>query len=922
MLPYINVIFRDLQRHIDLLHISEAYADRKKKIDSVMKKESKPFITAVQKAFLSNEESITIQSSKHMGPLGNRDRRFDNLKKIFDDDPLDGKDGYTHSWSSLAVTSNGGQIVVLDYQGKSRWYNVFKTTENEDAELTLPAAKLRIEEAYPVNNFNVQDDTLDCNQTSFKGIEISENSNGTFQLVLMKSRENFQISKVLHTPEDNSRTTQMVTNIRKQKSDLLDGCVLSNGISNTYHSFAMIDSLGKIYINDLNRLEESSPNKCIASLEDCDAPSPENYEYRWASLNASSTGDYLFATTRKFIRLYDLRSRPQYEGNCLKLFSIPLNRDIESSSEMIGGVTNSHVSSEGLMYFCSNLRIGAIDKRMPGRVYSQIQLHNNPSLSKKVVVPSGITSFSAMCPSNDNQSRLDYLAAWMPYSNTSRINHPTAIVTCFNQSYNFCGCNSNAIRNLPLSLEECQNHDHSNISQAPLVVRGKPLRIAGPLSCIDFSNQEMTNRLSLPCTGFIMAKLQESHRTRSSDLSVISANIAGDIFMTDLSEYNQKIDNEFASSPKSNNYNWKNINFKSTNLSDRIEQLSEEFVNKWWYNESSVSDQSSNNSNQFSEVRFGHLKRANFIFNLKPNAYLNSNIKRKKSNKSQTIDEEIEHIKNIKNMKSVTVNNTNISIPVENLKDIFIESTDRKKNFEFTKEYKLAVQVAGRLDSLGRINFSKELKILQDHAETQNMLEIMSKLKPNVDLNSSSDIEQKATASEGIMVKIKGKSTLIPKDIVNGVLVESNTSGQCVSFTKEYKLAAIAAGRGTSSGRFSSTKELKLLKLQATKRKKQEVFEKVRNRRKMRRPDEQIKKDSLRHREWKDNMKEYCPTASRYGQFSESCPSLKVINPHNYTGEQGIRANEQISDTQQNVTPRISRINYYDITKSHIQTGH
>ena len=83
MLPYINVIFRDLQRHIDLLYISEAYADRKKKIDSVMKKESKPFITAVQKAFLSNEESITIQSSKFNEPTKRVVRTSSIFVRIF-----------------------------------------------------------------------------------------------------------------------------------------------------------------------------------------------------------------------------------------------------------------------------------------------------------------------------------------------------------------------------------------------------------------------------------------------------------------------------------------------------------------------------------------------------------------------------------------------------------------------------------------------------------------------------------------------------------------------------------------------------------------------------------------------------------------------------------------------------------------------
>ena len=172
-------------------------------------------------------------------------------------------------------------------------------------------------------------------------------------------------------------------------------------------------------------------------------------------------------------------------------------------------------------------------------------------------------------------------------------------------------------------MEECQNGDHSDISTAPLVIRGKPLRIGGPQCCIDFSDEQLYNRLLLPCTGSVITRLHASKFNGSSDLSILTTNVAGDIFMTALSE-NKEQDYKITSS-NIHVYDWKHIGSENITLTDKTEQLREELINKWWITESTFKDESSNDSNVEIEMRFGHLKTANHIFQLKPNACLDSN---------------------------------------------------------------------------------------------------------------------------------------------------------------------------------------------------------------------------------------------------------------------------------------------------------
>ena len=688
----IFVICRDVQSHIDLSHISEAYAARKKKLDILMRDEVKTFVTAIQKSFLSNDEPLSIHSytKRTLGRVGNRIRRFENFNKWLNEDPIDGKFGYTHSWSSLSATSDGKRIVTLNYQGKPIWYDIQENDNLIDDEQALPATTWKFKELEVKNDNNECSNQLESKHV-YKGVEIINGVGSSDTLILLKSRKNFQLQKIVPQSYENTISEQNITNMKADKRNILDGCLLPMGIPGFHNDIAMIDDSGKLYVQNLESVG-SSGKKCIGNLGD-EEDLPPNQDISWATVQASSTGDYLYTATRKAIKLFDLRSRPRYEGTNSKLFAIPKNRDNELSCEMIGGLLTTHDISENLLYFCSNIRIGAVDKRMPGRVYSQVQLHTSPSFSKKVALPSGLVSFSTVPHNDSSPSRLDYLAAWMPYSSTSHINFPTAIVACFDQSYNYCACrNSNAKQFLPFSLEECQNGDHSDGSRAPLVVRGKPLRIAGPLCCIDFSDDQMTNRISLPCTGFVISKLQGTKNQRSSRLSILSNNIAGDIFMTELAENKGKMEHDSTYSYKSNCYDWIDSNKQGTIDCDSMEQLREQLVKKWWVSESTFADVSSEHEGTMNQIRFGHLKRANIIFKLNPYAYLNS---------TSNAETQIGYKPPIK--KYVDDNGKK-----KHVNKILIDGNLRKMKSKYTKEYKLALSAAKLLDSSGRVSYWKE----------------------------------------------------------------------------------------------------------------------------------------------------------------------------------------------------------------------
>ena len=101
----------------------------------------------------------------------------------------------------------------------------------------------------------------------------------------------------------------------------------------------------------------------------------------WASLQASPSGDYLYGASRKSARLFDLRSRPKYDGGHVNLFS--LLSDTKRNYEMIGGITNTNAGigvRGGNIYLCTNFRMIVLDQRMPGKKFTVFRKRSTPWL--------------------------------------------------------------------------------------------------------------------------------------------------------------------------------------------------------------------------------------------------------------------------------------------------------------------------------------------------------------------------------------------------------------------------------------------------------------------------------------------------------------------------------------------------------------
>jgi len=303
----------------------------------------------------------------------------------------------------------------------------------------------------------------------------------------------------------------------------------------------------------------------------------------------------------------------------------------------MGGITNCWNTSTGVdlhggkIYLCTNLRMIALDQRMPGRVCAQMMLYPNPSYSSKVAVPSGLAFCSTYTETNEDPSRLDYVAAWWPYSNSNTANAPAAMLGCFEQSYKYCSCHlpSMADRMPPLQFgEDCLNSDHSRIERAPTVVRGMPLRIAGPLTSVDFSNQPCIDRLSLPWTGLVMTTLGADAKSGSSPLSILASNVVGDIFLTDLTKENtmsSEVRNEREVGEQSMSYYWPSVDGYMTlkDTKEEIEKLREVWIENWWKEQVSENKRVSPLSLE-SSLHLSHMKTARCIYQLEPMASLSS----------------------------------------------------------------------------------------------------------------------------------------------------------------------------------------------------------------------------------------------------------------------------------------------------------
>ena len=610
--------------------IAENHANRKTKLQLLMKNESKAFITGVQKAYLADDGPLAVESKRYMGRYGNRDNRFKFLHQWLEKEPLGHRKGYNYGWSSLAASEDGCAVVALDNLGKHRWYKITKNKSFPDYLHDIPASRLKFEEYQ--QSANDQKSTIsNYNGDIPEGIEIVKGvgSTDTFQMFLLKLRNGVEIRKASFQGETMAMHEKTVSNFRLDKTALLDACVVSTGIYGAYDTFVTVDEKGKILMHNFESKSDASSKSIVGNLENQSMAGKDSFI--WASLKAPSTGNSLHGATRKSVHLFDIRSRPQYNSSSTKLFTILSDRSNEASHEMIGGITHDTEGSGEVIYFCTNVRIMAVDKRMPGRVYTQMLLHSTPSFSKKVALPSGIASASYNSMIDDNSSKLNYLTAWWPYSSASQANCPAAIVGCFDQSYNYCPCQirSGAVQSLGLNFEEsCVNGDHSRISSAPMVVRGLPLRIAGPLSCIDYSNQQTANRISLPLTGFTMTTLlNQKEKSSLGPISILSANIVGDIFLTELSRDPEQTSKEFRDDLLQS-YHWKrpksNNSVKQINEMNNTEKLREDWIKSWWIQECTDSNDPIGSSKSENQIRLSHLKKATVINRLKPFAHFNS----------------------------------------------------------------------------------------------------------------------------------------------------------------------------------------------------------------------------------------------------------------------------------------------------------
>ena len=607
--------------------MAEAHASRKRKLKVIMKRESWPFVTALQKASLLDDTPIRYEY-RILTRFGSRKCRYKRFGDWLEAEPFPYRKSYNYGWSSLAASGDGKTIVVLDHSGLEKWYRLTQNNQCESSLPEMPATRYKFEEIKFRSDCNRNTPILKANELIPEGIEIVQDvgSSDTFQMVLLKSRNLLEISKSTFTSEiANCRT---VANFSFKESSLADACILPSGIPGIYDSVAAVNDLGEITLQNFGTIDSSNQSSLIGKIKD----EKSTCLSIWAGLRPSPSGNNLYATTRKNVQLFDIRSRPRYEGGILSLLSISNNQNSDGY-EMIGGITTTPSIQAGngrTLYMCSNLRIVALDTRMPGRPCTQVMLHPSPSFSKKVAIPSGLASISFSSETGIDPSKLDYVAAWWQHSGTSQSNRPAAIMGCFDRSYEYCPCHirSAAVRSLSLNLDEsCVDSDHSKIDHAPMVVRGMPLRIAGPLSCLDFSNQPTADRLSLPWTGLVMTKLSDAAGiSNESPLSILSTNVVGDIFLTEISKSKSDFKCESGSSLNDPSYYWPSISSQHGKIvSESIEQLREDAIKSWWEKECQSSINTSLDSSSNNTLNLSHLKTAKRIYTLKPFVLLDSN---------------------------------------------------------------------------------------------------------------------------------------------------------------------------------------------------------------------------------------------------------------------------------------------------------
>ena len=906
-----------------------------------MRKEAPYFVTGIQKSILADDRPLRVQSGKHVGKWGDRITRLDTLKTLLSKQSVTEKNCYNYGWSSLSASEDGHSVVVLDHLGQIKWYKI-RENNSTSHNVPIPVAKWKFESAGSSKiHEKVNRHCFKTSQHAPEGLEIINGvgSSDTFQMLLLKSRKQVQIDKIFFQSDQNYKSQQNVIS-DKLNTKLLDACILSSGIPGLYDSYVIADENGDISLQNLYKRTVPSSKTIIGSLKD------ENLLFQstpvWGAIKASASGEYIYGATRKTIQLYDVRSRPRDHGSASLLFSIPRDRntakesvltEADGSLEMIGGIANDSQGSDRALCFSTNARIVTVDKRMPCRAYTQMRLHCSPSFSKKVSLPSGLASLSVLSTNDGNVSKLNYLASWWSYPSTNQHMFPTAIIGCFDESYAYCPCNARPQQALPVTLEDsCANGDHTNSNQAPIVVRGLPLHVGSPLNYIDFSDEPTANRLSLPWTGLTMTKkLSKSTKIEGSSLLIMGANSVGDIFLTDISRNSNHQDLSDLETQNFHSHYWESseicTSLQNHGESDEKEMMKEKWIKDWWTWENCVTDQCQLERNIENPFVFGKLKTAQMIHNLKPYSQISSDmdvsrigISKKTLENKMKFDKETNASEKDEVGKICAIltdcekvipetvdgykkeiNNRLAGKPdqKQNCKQMACE--DKAPYDDDTITSRKAVKDPNKPKRfIPSFIFFKnnEFKGVRKDNPTWKTLEVMREIKRRWDGLSEAQKEKykDMAAKDRVRYEEEMKTyQALPEEIRDELKINKD------------KIGRVSAMRNPSL--YPKVQEIREKALQNNRERR--AISRARNRRlkekKVRewpyQPSHTRKddKDLITFRRYRNSIK---------NRDKRACPKLKLIIPENYTGAQGLKSSDQLSENKLSSELHIRRSSY------------
>ena len=907
-----------------------------------MRKEAPYFVTGIQKSILADDRPLRVQSGKHVGKWGDRISRLDTLKTLLSKQSVSEKNCYNYGWSSLSASEDGHSVVVLDHLGKTKWYKI-RENDSTSNNVPIPVAKWKFESAEN-NEMHEKDHqhSLKIDKHVPEGLEIINGvgSSDTFQMLLLKSRKQVQINKIFFQSDQNYRSQQNVVS-DKLNTKLLDACVLSTGVPGLYDSYVMVDENGDISLQNLYKRTVLSSKTIVGSLRD------ENLLFQstpvWGAIKASASGEYIYGATRKMIQLFDLRSRPRHHGSAIRLFSIAKDRntakesiltEADGSLEMIGGIANDSQGSDRTLCFSTNARIVTVDKRMPCRPYTQMRLHCSPSFSKKVSLPSGLASLSVSSTNDGNFSKLNYLASWWSYPSTNQHMYPTAIIGCFDQSYAYCPCNFRPQQALPVTLEDsCADGDHTNINQAPIVVRGLPLHVGSPLNHIDFSNEPTANRLSLPWTGLTMTTtVSKRTKIEGSSLLILGANSVGDIFLTDISTNSNHQDLRDFETQNFHSYYWESsencTSLPNQSESDEKEMMKETWIKDWWAWENSVSKECQLERNIENPLVFGQLKTAQMIHNLKPYSQISSDadvsrigISKKTLENKMNCDKETNAsekdeagiicaiLTDCEKAEDQTVNvyekgisNSSSGKPEDRKQNYKRMAGEDKAPYEDdTTTSRKAARDPNKPKrfSPSYIFFKNSvLKIVRKDNPTWKMLEVMKEI--NSRWYGLSEAQKEKYKDMAAKDKVRYEEEMKtyqapPKEIKDEIKTNKDKIGRVSAMRNPSLYPKVQEIRDKSRKKDAERKAIYRARIRRLKEKKVREWPYQTGHT---RKDE---KDLITPRQYRNSNK---------NRDKKTCPKLKLIIPENYTGAQGLKSSDQLSENKLSSELHIRRTSY------------